>query len=108
MKAGTATHSNVRQSLENPTEKGEEGLWEPEGSRTPGEYTPQSQLSSAHGGSQRLKRQSQGLHVSALGPLHIYCGCLAWVFVGLLTASLSFACSWDPLSHSRLPYPALI
>jgi hypothetical protein len=35
-------------------------------------------LNKAHRGSQRLKSQSRSLHGSALGPLHMCCGCWAW------------------------------
>jgi hypothetical protein len=39
------------------------------GSRTPGEHDPLSQLNRAPTGSQRPKRQAQGLQESASGPL---------------------------------------
>lgn len=53
-----------------PTEIVEKEWWESEW--TLGEQGPWTQLSSAHWESQRLKRQSQSLPGSALGPLHIW------------------------------------
>lgn len=35
-------------------------------------------LSTAHRGSQRVKRQSQSLHGCELGGQHRCCGCVAW------------------------------
>jgi hypothetical protein len=61
----------------NPTEEWEEGLKEPEGSRTPGGNSSQNQLSRACSGSHRLKRQTRTLYGSELGPLHILYGCIA-------------------------------
>ena len=40
----------------------------------------------AHGGSWRLKWQSQNLCGSELGPLHIYYDCVAWWFCGTLNS----------------------
>lgn len=40
-------HNKIRQNSGNPTEDGEEGLQGPEGSRTPGQQSPQHQLSRA-------------------------------------------------------------
>lgn len=45
-----------------------------------GEHGLQKQLSRGRVGSQRLKRQSPGLHGSQLDPLHSCCGCFAWCF----------------------------
>jgi hypothetical protein len=52
-------------------------LWELEGweqQETTGEHSPRNELSRAHACSPRLKWQSQSLHGSLLGPLHICYG----------------------------------
>lgn len=74
---------NTRQISENPVGEGEgeEGLWESERPRTPWVLgKTQSQLSWAHGGSQRLSHQPENLHGTDLGPLLM---CYSWV-IGLL------------------------
>lgn len=62
-------------------------------------------------GSKKLKQQPGNLH--GTDPLHIGYGCVAWVFVGLLTVvveavSDSFACFWDPFPTTESPGSALI
>lgn len=71
--------------LGEPSRRQEEGLQEPEDSRTPQEHCPQHQLGRAQRGSQRLKQQLLSLPGSALGPLLTCCGDLAWDFVELVT-----------------------
>lgn len=53
------------------------------------------------------------LYGSLLSLLHICCSCVAWRFSGTpnsggKSVSVSFACSWDPLSPAGLPCPALM
>lgn len=60
----------------NPVEKVKEGLWEPEGARTPQETT-QSQLNWGHGASQRLDHMPGSLHGTDLGSIHICYSCVA-------------------------------
>ena len=97
-------------ALGNPLEEKEEGWWEPEGLRTAGDHKLQNQPSRIHRSSERLKWQSWILQGSVLGPLHTWCGCLTWGFVGLLKLSVcvSFDCSWDPFLPMGLPCPALM
>lgn len=80
-----------------------EGFQEPEGSRKPKEYNPQSQLRRACRGSQRLKGQLQIIYGSELGPLLISYGSIdgySHVLIGFPTVGVgpisdSFACFWD-------------
>lgn len=48
-----------------------------DGSRTPGEYCPQNQLSRGHRVTRRRKWHPWSLQKSALDPLRARCGCLA-------------------------------
>lgn len=69
------THSQtLGRTQENSEEDREEGLWEQEGPRTPGEHGLQNQLSRSHRGSQRLNRDFF-FFLLALGILSLLVGC---------------------------------
>lgn len=60
-----------------------------------------------------MKVQSGSLYGSALCPLYIRCGCLAWFSceisnIGSGTVSVSFAWSWDSFPPTGLPHPSLM
>ena len=75
-------------------EKGKEGLWEPEGTRT--NTNTKSQLLWAPEGSQRLNHQPENLHENDQGPLP----CIAIVWLGCLFRLLAERAG---LSLIRLP-----
>lgn len=62
----------------------------------------QNWLSRPQRGSQRLKQQVQRLRGSAQVPQHIYCGCLAWVSVGLLTMQVAVSLTGLPACETLL------
>ena len=84
-----------------------EGLRELEGSREPQE-DPQSQLSWAHGGSQRLNHQPKRMHGLDLSPLYICSRYAAWSSCGSPN-NWSRGCLWlcclplDLLPLAELP-----
>ena len=75
--------------------------------------TQSTELSRAHRGSQRERKQSQNLHRSALGALHIYYCCVVWLSCGTTNSGVegvsdSFACPQDPMPPTWVPQLALI
>jgi len=68
----------MRQSSGNPTEEGEEGLNEPERSRTPQENL-QNQLTWVYRPLQRLNHQTESMYVMGLLPIYnrraAWCSC---------------------------------
>jgi len=119
MKLHPATDGNMQRSQtntgwssENSVEEEEEGLWEPEGTRTLQE-NPQHQLTWAHRDSQRLNCQPRSLPETDLDPLPLYYSCVTWSSCGTPN-SKNMVCLWHcylPLGsfpHTGLSYPALI
>lgn len=114
-----AQSSNWEKHIQRPTAKhqaklgnheeklGKEFL-EPEGSKTPQEYSLQTQPQPKQG-----SKQLQTLYVPELGPVHTCYGHVAWCSYCLLTmgvrvVSYSFACFWDSFPSIGSLYPALI
>ena len=75
--------------------------------------TQSTELSRAQRGSQSGRKQSQSLHRSALGALHIYYCCVVWLSCGTTNCGVedvsdSFACSQDPMPPTWVPQLDLI
>ena len=84
-------------------EEGEEGLKEPERSRTPQENI-QNQLTDTHGGSPlRLKQQAESMRETGLNPLHTCNRYAAWSSYGILTAGAGAVS--DSVASLWIPFP---
>ena len=76
METDVKTHSPLKWRLGNPVEEGNEGLKEPEVSRTLQENL-QNRLTWAHRGSKRLNCQPENMKGMNLGALYICNSCVA-------------------------------
>ena len=90
--------------LETLREKGDKDCRNQRGWRTPGEYGPPNQQSRTHMGSQRLKWQAQGLHMSAPSPLAYVLWLLVTIVVlrKLLIVGVDVSLTLLP-AHGTLP-----
>ena len=109
-----ASSSNLCKQIQRPIGGAQGILWKRgmnDYRRQRGQENPQSQLTWAHRGSQRLTWLSQSLAGSALDPLRTCCGCLAWGFCwsfnsGSRACFWLFSQLWDPFPSTKLSCPA--